>query len=125
MSTRSHIGILNDDGTVESVYCHFDGYVQGGVGERLLFYQTEAQVRKLLSYGQIRNLGRSVGASEFYCRDRGDSPVDTKTEIFPSVEAWKGLLGATDHLYLFRPKDCTWLHNGEKPVLDILNEPDE
>mgnify|MGYP003704491571 CR=1 FL=1 len=28
MSTRSNIGILNQDGTVDYIYCHFDGYVE-------------------------------------------------------------------------------------------------
>jgi hypothetical protein len=26
MSTRSRIGIENQDGTTTSIYCHFDGY---------------------------------------------------------------------------------------------------
>ena len=29
MSTRSNIGILNKDGTIESIYCHLDGYPEG------------------------------------------------------------------------------------------------
>jgi len=26
MSTRSNIGIVNGDGSVKAIYCHFDGY---------------------------------------------------------------------------------------------------
>ena len=36
MSTRSNIGIINEDGSVRVVYCHFDGYLTGGVGEQLV-----------------------------------------------------------------------------------------
>jgi hypothetical protein len=28
MATRSRIAIENQDGTVQSIYCHFDGYVR-------------------------------------------------------------------------------------------------
>lgn len=120
MSTRSHIGILNQDGTIESVYCHFDGYVRGGVGQKLLNYQLEPQVRELLARGQLRTLGSTIGSCEFY-RDRGDSEEETKSEIFPDLAAWQALRGAVDHLYLFKPDECNWYHNGDEPVVDILN----
>lgn len=35
MSTRSAIGKLNENGTVDGVYCHFDGYPDG-VGQTLM-----------------------------------------------------------------------------------------
>jgi hypothetical protein len=28
MATRSRIAIENQDGTVTSIYCHFDGYIE-------------------------------------------------------------------------------------------------
>ena len=34
MSTRSRIGMINPDGSVSSIYCHFDGYPEG-VGKTL------------------------------------------------------------------------------------------
>jgi hypothetical protein len=34
MSTRSRIAIENQNGSVTSVYCHFDGYISG-VGKTL------------------------------------------------------------------------------------------
>jgi len=34
MATRSRIAIENQDGTVTSIYCHFDGYLSG-VGKLL------------------------------------------------------------------------------------------
>lgn len=58
MSTRCRIGIQNKDGSVISIYCHFNGYVKGGVGERLFkYYKDEDTVRKLLSLGDISSLG--------------------------------------------------------------------
>lgn len=58
MSTRCRIGILNKDGTITSIYCHHDGYMKGGVGERLVVHYTdEAKIRKLLELGDISSLG--------------------------------------------------------------------
>jgi hypothetical protein len=34
MSTRSRIAIENQNGSVTSIYCHFDGYISG-VGKTL------------------------------------------------------------------------------------------
>jgi hypothetical protein len=35
MSTSSYIGKQNKDGSINYVYCHNDGYINGGVGEML------------------------------------------------------------------------------------------
>jgi len=63
MSTRSRIGIVNKDGTVRSIYCHFDGYPEG-VGETLRkHYNTPEKINELLDLGDISTLG------EFYEKD--------------------------------------------------------
>jgi hypothetical protein len=40
MATRSRIAIQYENGPIESVYCHFDGYPQG-VGATLLEHYTD------------------------------------------------------------------------------------
>jgi hypothetical protein len=61
MSTRSRIGIKNDDGTITSIYCHSDGYL-GGVGAILAdCYSTDEKVRALLAVGNVSELGVEVG----------------------------------------------------------------
>ena len=53
MSTRSRIGILNSDGSIDSVYHHFDGYPEW-LGVRLKRnYKTSAKVRALIEGGDI------------------------------------------------------------------------
>ena len=57
MSTRSRIGIQNNDGTITSIYCHHDGYPEG-VGEVLLnHYKDETKIRKLLELGDMSSIG--------------------------------------------------------------------
>ena len=61
MSTRSRIGIRNDDGTITSIYCHSDGYL-GGVGAILAdYYGEETVVRGLLELGDLSELGQEIG----------------------------------------------------------------
>ena len=61
MSTRSRIGILNQDGTVESVYCHQDGYPEYTGYFLENFYTSTKLVKILLSKGDISNIATSYG----------------------------------------------------------------
>lgn len=57
MSTRCRIGIKNENGTITSIYCHHDGYIEG-VGEMLIDnYKDEAKIRELMKLGDISSLG--------------------------------------------------------------------
>lgn len=87
MSTRSRIAIENEDGSVTSVYCHFDGYFSG-IGQTLNdHYQNREKVQSLidlgaLSYvservapdkGQTHSFGAGAeGVTMAYHRDRGE-----------------------------------------------------
>lgn len=57
MSTRCRIGVEQSDGTIKSIYCHHDGYLDG-VG---LLLQTEydnlEKVNNLVELGDISSLG--------------------------------------------------------------------
>ena len=60
MATRSHIGILNEDGTVDYIYCHWDGYPEG-VGHTLsLHYTEESKIRELIDLGWISFLRENI-----------------------------------------------------------------
>jgi hypothetical protein len=56
MSTRSRIAIEKQDGTVDSIYCHFDGYLSNN-GEKLQnHYSTKEQLEQLIALGDISSL---------------------------------------------------------------------
>lgn len=61
MSTRSYIGIINRDNSVETIYCHFDGYPSWNGKLLLNHWNTEDRVRELLKLGNLSRLGREVG----------------------------------------------------------------
>lgn len=128
MSTRSRIGRWTEEGAIESIYCHSDGYL-GGVGALLAdCYATEERVRALLTLGDLSELGEIIGDKHgfderswnpsprgagwveravqciAYGRDRGD--VGTAAAVSVSFDDLKSehLLCSfgPEHLYLWR-----------------------
>lgn len=118
MSTRSSIAIENSDGTIEAIYCHWDGYPSFNGRLLLEHYGTEAGVRELLAPGDLSSLAKNVGekhgfdnrdddACTYYGRDRGESGTDKKT--YPDRATWLKKLGQ-EYNYLFVPGQG-WLIN--------------
>ena len=65
MSTRSYIGKQNKDGSIKYVYCHSDGYINGGVGEMLFKnYKSEKKIDKLLALGDLSCLGKTPNSPD-------------------------------------------------------------
>lgn len=120
MATRSRIAIENEDGSVKSVYCHFDGYLEG-VGTTLLnHYNTKEKVEELVSLGSLSALyervkpdegenhsfGNAVeGITIAYHRDRGESLSIQKNSSVSSF--FKGDI--EEHGYCFS-KEGEWLY---------------
>lgn len=61
MGARSRIGIYNEDGTVTSIYCHYDGYESHNGRILMEHYTTEEKVRELMKLGDLSNLGMEIG----------------------------------------------------------------
>jgi len=60
MPTRSRIAILNSDGSVDSIYCHYDGYLSHNGVILAKYYNNEEKIRKLISLGSLSFLGKSA-----------------------------------------------------------------
>ena len=132
MATRSLIGKLNSDNTVNYIYCHWDGYVEHNGFLLQEHYNTPEKVNTLLALGDLSSLGSEIGEKhEFenrlnrdwctaYGRDRGEKGVSWKTttfEMYPKAD------DATEYQYLFTDKG--WKVNGGgdwELVVDMLSE---
>ena len=136
MSTRSRIGIKNNDDTFTSVYVHFDGYLSHHGPILLTYYTTEEKVRELLAPGDMSRLGERVeplgphdfdrperGTCVYYGRDRGENDVDALTS--PDKES----IMAEEWGYCFDPETGTWEYNdhgdGWLPLTDKAIANDE
>ena len=130
MGTHAHIGIKNADGSIEAVFCHWDGYPEF-VGRILRdSYTTEEKVRQLIALGNMSVLGSRLAPIEltaeqveelgvvdpathsvmnpqkgvclFYHRDRGDDWSQCKPLRFPSEQVALDNV-ESKYLYIFTP----------------------
>lgn len=125
MGTRSTIGILNTDGTVHAIYCHWDGYYSHN--GRILWenYVDEPKVRELIALGALSSLGENIGEKHnfnnapddqcnAYGRDRGETDVDAS--VYESeAKFWSS---GQEYNYLY--KNGSWYADGgdyDKPTL--------
>lgn len=96
MATRASIMVQMSDGTFKCVYSHWDGYVEGGVGQTLYkYYNSQEKAEYVVSLGDISSLGETMeqgegeelqrtfetkyGGSVIYSRDRGDEDCEGST----------------------------------------------
>lgn len=69
MSTRSRISKVDVDGYIRSIYCHFDGYIDG-VGKTLIDnYNTVNSIDKLFELGDLSALDDTLETTKAYHRD--------------------------------------------------------
>ena len=69
MATRSNIGIENENGRVNAIYCHWDGYPEY-VGKILKEnYSDRNKLQQLLELGDISVLKEDLNKVEAYYRD--------------------------------------------------------
>jgi hypothetical protein len=100
MGTRSRIGVMHGD-KVKSIYCHWDGYLEG-VGATLLKHYDSAKANHLVALGDMSSLQADIGEKHafskhdmpnievrvhnedwctFYGRDRGEKGVEFKVAV--------------------------------------------
>lgn len=131
MSTQSRIGYVESDGTVKSVYVHWDGYPSGNGRILLDHYDTLERVIELVSLGSLSSLREKVFPEEgtehtfdnpqedvcvAYHRDRGEGWNSVCPRIDKSVDDFMEC-GVGEYGYLF--KDGRWYAvNGHREKKD-------
>ena len=91
MATRSTIALEFADGTVQMVYCHWDGYLEHNGKILQEHYMDPFKLQRLIDLGAISSLAPSIdkpeghsfdksvdGYTVFYARDRGEMGVQAK-----------------------------------------------
>lgn len=76
MSTRSAIGIINENGTVNAIRCFYDGY-PNGVGEILYKYYKRNDIYNLLAYGELASLKPNILECESFKDNNGFLTFDS------------------------------------------------
>ena len=117
MSTRSRIAIEKQDGTVESIYCHFDGYLSHN-GEILQeHYSTKEKMEKLIELGDISQLKDTPETTVAYHRDRGE---DLNLNTYPDVPTLfdEGFNSGVEYVYCLTKENRLLVSYGG-PVADL------
>ena len=135
MATRSNIAYRNAEGTIVSVYCHWDGYVANNGRILEENYQDQAKIEALVALGSISSLGAELGEKQdfddrstqkddwtlAYHRDRGE---ELHVSEYADIPSW--IDDMEEYAYLWNGKE--WLVNdhGEKdangfPVFNLLS----
>lgn len=110
MATTSTIAIQHEDGTVEQISCHWDGYPEHN-GKLLLTYWTDpSKISEIMNLGNLSELGQMIGEKQdfnspnqawclAYGRDRNES--DTQSLKFANLDEYliEGTIG--DYNYIF------------------------
>jgi hypothetical protein len=74
MGTRSTIALEFADGTVEQVYCHWDGYLENNGKILATHYMDPFKVKALVALGGFSSLSETVeGTKETAYTQRGES----------------------------------------------------
>lgn len=73
MGTRSTIALEYADGTVEQVYCHWDGYLEHNGKILRDYYSNPFILRDLIDMGDISSLGKCVGTKHPFSPHEGDT----------------------------------------------------
>jgi hypothetical protein len=89
MGTRSTIALEYADGTVDQIYCHWDGYLDHNGKILAEHYSDPFKLRQLMDLGDMSSLAERVGTQHafekapegectFYGRDRNESGCKAK-----------------------------------------------
>jgi hypothetical protein len=89
MGTRSTIALEFADGTVEQIYCHWDGYLEHNGVILASHYSDPFKLRDLIDLGDMSSLAPNIGTQHgfdkapegectFYGRDRNEEGVASK-----------------------------------------------
>ncbi len=118
MATRSTIALEFADGTVEQVYCHWDGYLEHNGQILLKHYSDPFKLQRLIDLGAISSLGPEIGEKQdfdkrdtqndnwslIYARDRGEDLVKHK---FKDYADYKANAQSEEYNYILRT-DGKW-----------------
>jgi hypothetical protein len=122
MATRSRIAIENQDGSVTSIYCHWDGYIK--TNGRILNenYTTKDKVEELIALGNLSSLDETIERTVAYHRDNGEYHLIQISFINVEELFEDGFSMGVEYIYCFT-KDGIWLVNALGSAnVDVLSE---
>jgi hypothetical protein len=102
MGTRSTIALEFADGTVQQVYCHWDGYLEHNGAMLAQHYLDPFKVKQLLALGGFSSLEASVEDTKktAYAFSRGEELIIQK---YKNVDEYFAECQQEEYDYILRP----------------------
>jgi hypothetical protein len=107
MSTRGRLGIELSDGSILSIYSHFDSYPEG-LGVKLVeHFNTKEKVQELVDLGDISCIWTNLGFNQETLPETGPLPYSARGEDCPprlDADLCEYLLpdNSEEYAYVFR-----------------------
>lgn len=124
MATRSNIAIKRKNGKVNSIYCHWDGYLSHNGKILLENYQDIDKINKLIELGDISSLAENVEPTTdkhgfdnpeknvvvAYKRDRGEENVEPRS--YNNLEDYLNNVDKLfiEYIYLYDEEKSKWFY---------------
>jgi len=90
MGTRSTIALEYADGTVEQVYCHWDGYLDHNGRILADHYSDPFKLRDLIDQGDISSLSEEIGEKHPFSPAYNETDAAKKAAVQAAYEAAHG-----------------------------------
>jgi hypothetical protein len=118
MSTRSRIGLQLSDGSVISIYCHFDGYSEFNGVKLVEHFNSYEKAAELIDLGDISCLWTNAGWNNETLPETGPLPYSARGEDCPprlDANLNEYLADGEEYAYLFRNGEwvCYNMHQFE------------
>ena len=111
MSTRSRIGLELTDGSVISIYCHFDGYPEFNGVKLVEHFNSYEKAAELIDLGDISCLWTNAGWNNETLPETGPLPYSARGEDCPprlDANKYDYLADGEEYAYLFT-LDGEWI----------------
>lgn len=127
MGTRSTIALEFADGSVQQVYCHWDGYLSHNGRILMDSYSDPFKLRDLIDLGDLSSLADNIGTKHdfdardagttFYGRDRGET--GTMARKFTNFQYFLDNSQEEEYNYILRT-DGKWYVNFGEGFVELL-----
>lgn len=119
MSTRSEIAVMHPNGTISSIYCHSDGYLEHNGHLLNNFYRSYELASSIIEQNDCSVLGETIEESRFYNSWRNEN---TQSKQFDDEKSFMDVFSDdifAEYIYLF--KNDKW-YVSELKILDNPND---
>ena len=128
MATRGRIGLELSDGSILSIYNHFDSYPKGLGAKLVEHFNTKEKVQELIDLGDVSCIWTNAGWNNETLPETGPLPYSARGEDCPprlDANKYDYLADGEEYAYIFTQNDewvCYDRHQFEENTMPTVVE---